>query len=486
MTDAYCNAQKPKTQSCKMGRDEIIKRCIERHGTELFDYSGIAEDANGALCKIDIKCKTCQTVFRPTASAHYNIGTGCPNCKREAGAKKRRKGYDGFVTSAREAHGTEYEYPKQKIDGTRGYAKIICKTHGLFQQSIQSHLKGSGCHECGKEKAAALLKIRNAEIKFTSEDFERESRKIYGDLLGYDRESFTNTREDVRLKCKTHGWFVVNAHAHLYGQNKRKQKKGVRPAHPCSHCRQDEINKQKAAREEAKHVQRKKRLEELRKEQRLREFLRALSVETEEEKAARLAKSRERRRKRSEKSFIDRAAKIHKGQYIYDPEVLDFKTADGYVNVICKTHGVFRQKIKSHIERQRGCPECGALKGSGWTRSSYIDFCNGSSDGKSNLYVIKCQKGNEEFLKVGIAAYGVERRFKTDMPYDYAILYEIKADAGYIYDLEKRLHRILRKKEKRYTPKIPFGGYTECFNTIKPIEPLLKELAATEQIQLIA
>ena len=437
-----------------------------------------------STAKIEVTCNTCGTSSLHTVANIIHNSDGCMNCHLNG----KVTDIDSFLVKARRKFGSKYDYSLVRYGNSRTKVDIICPDHGVISQTTREHLASkTGCPECGKNLAAKKLNENNS---FTPERFKEESIKRYGEVLEYDLSSFTTTRGDVRLKCKAHGWFVVNAHAHLYGRNKRKQKKDNKPTQPCSQCRQDENNKQKAARAEAKHVQNKKRLEKRlekrREEQRLREFLRVLSVETEEEKAARLAKSRERRRKRGEKNFITRAVKIHKDEYIYDLEVLDFKTADGYVNVICKTHGVFRQKIKSHIERQRGCPDCGKLKGSGWSRSSYIDFCNDSSDGKSNLYVIKCQKGDEEFLKVGITAYSVERRFKTDMPYDYTVLYEINADAGYVYDLEKRLHRILRKKEKRYTPKAPFGGHTECFSSIKPIEPLLKELVATEQIQLIA
>ena len=70
------------------------------------------------------------------------------------------------------------------------------------------------------------------------------------------------------------------------------------------------------------------------------------------------------------------------------------------------------------------------------------------------------------------------------MPYDYTTEYEIEGEAGYIYDLEVKLHLLL--KNKSYEPSIKFRGYTECFTTIKLVERLLKELSNTGQLQLIA
>ena len=70
------------------------------------------------------------------------------------------------------------------------------------------------------------------------------------------------------------------------------------------------------------------------------------------------------------------------------------------------------------------------------------------------------------------------------MPYEYSVECVIDGEAGYIYDLEVKLHLLL--KNKSYEPSIKFRGYTECFTTIKPITRLLKELSNTDQLQLIA
>lgn len=452
MTKTNCTTQKPKTQSWKMGREEIIRRCIKKHGPEAFDYSHIAEDASGATCKIDVKCNTCNTMFKPSASAHYSRGSGCPKCARVKITEANTTKFEDFVAEAKDKHGDRYQYPKQTIAGKNYQVEILCPKHGVFYQNHKQHLRASvGCHECAIEENAQRA-IQHAEKqRFTGEDFERESRKIYGDLLEYDHESFISTKKPVRIKCRTHGWFETSAHSHLYSK----------PSTPCPGCRKDEAEQQREQQREAKR-------KEAARQKRHRDFMRALTAESEAEKAERLAKNREARRKRSERNFIKRARKMHGDAYEYDPQILGFVKASGRVNIICKRHGVFNQKIRNHIERRRGCPYCGAERSAemsvGWSRTDYIRYTEARNNGRALLYVIKCRDNNETFYKIGITARSVKERFNNDMPYKYEVIREIKGDAGFIYDAEKQFHKM--NKKHKYEPVIKFGGHTECFSEI--------------------
>lgn len=57
--------------------------------------------------------------------------------------------------------------------------------------------------------------------------------------------------------------------------------------------------------------------------------------------------------------FIEEANKVHKGLYIYT--LVEFKTKEHKVIIICRTHGNFLQTPKNHLNGQ-GCPVCGAAK----------------------------------------------------------------------------------------------------------------------------
>ena len=75
--------------------------------------------------------------------------------------------------------------------------------------------------------------------------------------------------------------------------------------------------------------------------------------------------------------------------------------------------------------------------------------------------------------------------FRKLKEYQFNDVYVITGYAGFVFDLEKRLHSLLRPF--RYQPSKHFHGHTECFSKIpKDVEKLLKTLENSQQIQLIA
>lgn len=179
--------------------------------------------------------------------------------------------------------------------------------------------------------------------------------------------------------------------------------------------------------------------------------------------------------------FIDRAIETHGDTYNYSK--VDYKNNTTEVVIICREHGEFRQIPANHMAGQN-CPEC-SLELSGFKRSIFRKRCNKKNGGIGFLYVIQCQKGSEIFYKIGITSQGLKKRYasSTSMPYDYLELFIIESESDFIFDLEKRLHKLL--KGYQHKPSISFGGETECFSKIKPIERLLKKFSSTEQFQLL-
>lgn len=55
----------------------------------------------------------------------------------------------GFIIKARTVHGDKYDYSRVVYVHSQLKVEIICKEHGLFLQSPQTHLSGSGCRKCG-------------------------------------------------------------------------------------------------------------------------------------------------------------------------------------------------------------------------------------------------------------------------------------------------------------------------------------------------
>lgn len=182
--------------------------------------------------------------------------------------------------------------------------------------------------------------------------------------------------------------------------------------------------------------------------------------------------------------FLEKANKKHNNKYQYDE--LSYTSVNGKVRVYCELHGWFEQNAKSHLYIGHGCRQCGFLN-SGFNRSSFKERCN-QHKGIGRLYVIKCFDDNEIFYKVGITSRTVKVRYAaySKLPYKFVELFNIDGEPQFIYDLEVRLHSLLKKHH--YQPLKEFkGSVYECFSHIpKSVIKLLKDLENTPQLQLIA
>ena len=66
-------------------------------------------------------------------------------------------------------------------------------------------------------------------------------------------------------------------------------------------------------------------------------------------------------KKQSEKTieFIKKAIKIHGDKYDYS--LVEYVGTDNKIKIVCKEHGIFKQKPTKHLQNQ-GCPICSESK----------------------------------------------------------------------------------------------------------------------------
>ena len=57
-----------------------------------------------------------------------------------------------FIEKARAIHDDKYDYGLTEYKNASTKVKIICPTHGVFEQQPRAHLTEQGCPECGKTK----------------------------------------------------------------------------------------------------------------------------------------------------------------------------------------------------------------------------------------------------------------------------------------------------------------------------------------------
>ena len=111
-----------------------------------------------------------------------------------------------FITDSNRIHENKYEYSAAAYNGTKVKVKIVCKIHGIFEQTPDVHLRGHGCFKCMCDKRTKPL-----------EQFIREAREIHG-AYDYSNAAYINAHTKIKIICKLHGEFIQTPDDHLSGK----------------------------------------------------------------------------------------------------------------------------------------------------------------------------------------------------------------------------------------------------------------------------
>ena len=172
---------------------EFILEAKEIHGDK-YDYSLVNYVNNSTPIKII--CKE-HGVFEQIPYNHLN-GKGCKYCGGTA-----KMDTNLFIIKAKEIHGDKYDYSLVNYVNSATKVKIICKEHGIFEQTPNNHIsKGYGCFKC-------LDKVYNTD------SFISKSKLIHGDKYDYSLVNYVNTNDKIKIICPEHGVFEQSPMSHL-------------------------------------------------------------------------------------------------------------------------------------------------------------------------------------------------------------------------------------------------------------------------------
>ena len=190
----------------KVTTQEFINRAQEVWGDQyLYDKSIYV----GNQKPIIITCRLHgDFICRPGNFLHKH---GCPKCGRINTIEKQKLTKDEFIQKANQIHNNYYDYSKVDYINNKTLVTIICPKHGEFRQLPNSHLQGSGCELCGKNKATSK---KSLGIK----EFVERAREVHGDKYDYSKVEYVNSRIKVCISCVQHGDFYQTPNNHLRGQ----------------------------------------------------------------------------------------------------------------------------------------------------------------------------------------------------------------------------------------------------------------------------
>lgn len=126
--------------------ESFIERAVSIHGDRyLYNFTKY----NGSKENLTITCKT-HGNFEQLPYNHLK-GKGCMKCGLEAASKRYMYPQDKVISRFKEKHGDFYDYSMVEYSGAKNKIKIICPSHGVFEQDADAHMVGKGCDQCARQ-----------------------------------------------------------------------------------------------------------------------------------------------------------------------------------------------------------------------------------------------------------------------------------------------------------------------------------------------
>lgn len=189
---------------------EFIKISNEKHD---FGYDYLKSDYINTDTVVIITCRI-HGDFLQKPSKHMS-GQGCPDCGRDRAAHKLARTKDEFIYKANAIHNNYYNYDLSIYINDKTKIKIICPTHGSFDQTPNAHLQEQGCPQCGVAKNA-----RNQTKSL--EQFILDAYEVHLGEYDYSRSIYVNSSSKIEIICSIHGSFFQAPANHLIGQGCKK------------------------------------------------------------------------------------------------------------------------------------------------------------------------------------------------------------------------------------------------------------------------
>lgn len=185
----------------RLSKSLFIEKATKKHEGK---YSYQSVEYINTYTPVTIHCKK-HGEFLQRPDSHM-AGQGCRTCQSEGMSLT----YGEFLSKAKLRHGNRYDYSQTTYLASKLKVKIICRLHGEFTQTPDSHLRGAGCRVC-------YLTKKGLDRRLTTNTFIEKARLVHGNFYNYDAAIYFKSTSKVVIGCPRHGnWLQVPA-SHLGG-----------------------------------------------------------------------------------------------------------------------------------------------------------------------------------------------------------------------------------------------------------------------------
>ena len=386
----------------KLTKEIFIKRSLLKHGKKC-NYS--STEYINTTTKIRIICPE-HGEFTQIPGKHL-IGQGCQRCSNHPVFDT-----PSFIEDSKKIHGDKYDYSKVNYVKSKLKVKIICSTHGEFEQRPGNHLNGQGCGVCG---------IINTGLnqRGNTEQFILESKEIHGDHYDYSKVDYVKNNLKVKIICPNHGEFEQIPNGHLNGQGctecgYKKVSRDIRIPFDTFLIRTKRIHGKTYGYDEETYTLYTEKM-------RMICPIHGEFYQTPHSHISRSSGCRKcgyirvsNKTRLTTQEFLDRSNDIHGDDYDYN--LSKYVNSETKVSIICQKHGVFNQLPINHMNGQ-GCRKCGIESSSGKRKHTNEEFILESIKIHGDIYDYSMVNYINSFTDVKIVcpSHGI---FKQD-PHDH-------------------------------------------------------------------
>ncbi len=108
-----------------------------------------------------------------------------------------------FILKAQVIHNNKYDYSLVEYVNTSTKVKLICKEHGIFDQTPNNHISlHQGCPKC-------VGRLRSTE------DFVYNANKVHNHRYDYSLVNYTTATTKITIICLVHGEFRQTPNNHV-------------------------------------------------------------------------------------------------------------------------------------------------------------------------------------------------------------------------------------------------------------------------------
>lgn len=116
-----------------------------------------------------------------------------------------------IIEKCKTIYNNKYGYSLINLNSSsEDFVDIICPLHGIFQQTLNSHIIETGCKKCNNIN----IKISR---KTNQEDFLKRAIEIHHNFYNYNKTIYTLSNSKITITCPVHGDFEQIANDHLQG-----------------------------------------------------------------------------------------------------------------------------------------------------------------------------------------------------------------------------------------------------------------------------